>query len=164
MHGGIPRDRLLKERWRDLSTLNDPDLRFQMMWSDPSAADIVPADLQEKSARFAFGKLQLRAFLQRIGCHTLIRGHEKTNAGFDATYDADDKARLYTLFSAGGRDNDDLPADSSYRSVTPMALTIQLAPDGAVKVTPWAPDYRAYNDPERNAFFQAPPEIAHRAD
>ena len=68
VHGGIPRDRLLKERWRDLSALNDPDLRFQMMWSDPSAADVVPADLQEKSARFAFGKLQLRAFLQRIGC------------------------------------------------------------------------------------------------
>jgi hypothetical protein len=164
VHGGIPRDRLLKERWKDLSTLNDPDLRFQMMWSDPSAADVVPADLQEKSARFAFGKMQLRAFLQRIGCHTLVRGHEKTNAGFDATYDADDQARLYTLFSAGGHDNEDLPDDSSYRTVTPMALTIRLAPDGAATITPWAPDYRAYNDPERNAFFQAPPEIEHRKD
>ncbi|WP_394837182.1 serine/threonine protein phosphatase [Pendulispora rubella] len=163
VHGGIPRDRLIKERWRDLSTLNDPDLRFQMMWSDPSRVDVVPADLQEKSARFPFGKLQLRAFLQRMGCHTLVRGHEKVNSGFERTYD-DEHAQLFTLFSAGGRDNNDLPVDSSYRTVTPMALTLQLHPDGTSTITPWAPDYRAYNDPQRNAFFQKAPEIAHRRD
>ncbi|WP_394822623.1 metallophosphoesterase family protein [Pendulispora albinea] len=163
VHGGIPRDRLLKERWRDLSSLNDVELRFQMMWSDPSRVDVVPAELQEKSARFPFGKLQLRAFLQRMGCHTLVRGHEKVNAGFERTYD-DEHAQLFTLFSAGGRDNNDLPLDSSYRSVTPMALTLLLDPDGNGTITPWAPDYRAYNDPQRNGFFQAPPEIAHRRD
>ncbi|MGH7285358.1 MAG: metallophosphoesterase, partial [Polyangiaceae bacterium] len=36
VHGGIPRDRLIKERYKDLSSLNDADIRFQMMWSDPS--------------------------------------------------------------------------------------------------------------------------------
>jgi uncharacterized tellurite resistance protein B-like protein len=162
VHGGIPRDRLLKERYKDLSSLNDPDMRFQMMWSDPSVADVIPADLQDKSARFAFGKLQFKAFMQRVGCHTMFRGHEKVNDGFHVSYD-DPQARLITLFSAGGADNDDLPRDSSYRQVTPMALTIEHGPDGT-KLIPWAPDYKTYNDPKHNAFFQVPPEIAHKAE
>jgi hypothetical protein len=57
VHGGIAKDRLLKERWKDLSTLNDPDVRFQMMWSDPSTADVIPADLQDQASRFAFGRM-----------------------------------------------------------------------------------------------------------
>ena len=162
VHGGIPRDRLLKERYKDLSSLNDPDIRFQMMWSDPSSADVIPSDLQDKSARFAFGKMQFKAFMQRVGCHTMFRGHEKVNDGFHVSYD-DPQARLITLFSAGGHDNDDLPRDSSYRQVTPMALTIDHGPEGT-KLTPWAPDYKTYNDPKHNAFFQLPPEIAHKAD
>ncbi len=162
VHGGIPKDRLLKEKYKDMSSLNDPDIRFQMMWSDPSSADVIPADLQDKSARFAFGKLQFKAFMQRVGCHTMFRGHEKVNDGFHVSYD-DPQARLITLFSAGGHDNDDLPRDSSYRQVVPMALTIDHGPDGT-KLTPWAPDYKTYNDPKHNAFFQVPPEIAHKAD
>jgi uncharacterized tellurite resistance protein B-like protein len=162
VHGGIPRDRLLKEKFKDLSSLNDSDIRFQMMWSDPSSADVIPADLQEKSARFAFGKMQFKAFMQRVGCHTMIRGHEKVNDGFHVSYD-DPAARLITLFSAGGGDNEDLPAESSYRQVTPMVLTIEHGPEGT-KLTPWAPDYRTFNDPKHNAFFQVPPEIQHKAD
>jgi hypothetical protein len=167
VHGGIPKDRLVKERWKDLSTLNDPDIRFQMMWSDPSRADVIPADLQDKSSRFAFGKMQfrsfmqLRSFMQRIGAHTLIRGHEKVNEGFHLSYDGPE-GKLVTLFSSGGRDNDDLPADSSYRSVTPMALTIKRDGTGTT-LQPWAPDYRTFNDPERNGFFKVPPEIPLRA-
>ncbi|HEV8320369.1 MAG TPA: metallophosphoesterase [Myxococcota bacterium] len=162
VHAGIPRDRLLKERWRDLSTLNDPDLRFQMMWSDPSTADVIPAELQQQSARFPFGRLQCQAFLQRLGCHTLVRGHEKVNEGFKRVYD-DPHCRLITLFSAGGRTNDDLPPESGYRSVTPMAMTV-LHQDGETTITPWVIEYEAYNDPDRNAFFKAPPEIEHRAE
>jgi hypothetical protein len=162
VHGGIPRDRSLKEKWVDLSSLNDPDLRFQMMWSDPSTADVVPASLQDASARFAFGRHQLRAFLQRVGSHTVLRGHEKTNAGFEHVY-SDGDAQLITLFSAGGSDNDDLPADSSYRTVSPMAVTIHFGPDGT-SITPWAPDYKTFNAPEYNAFFRSTPEIEHRAD
>jgi hypothetical protein len=163
VHGGIPRDRLTKERWKDLSSLNDPDLRFQMMWSDPSTADVIPADLQDKSNRFAFGRLQLRAFLKRLGCHTLVRGHEKVNKGIDRVYEGANET-LITLFSAGGGDNDDLPKDSSYRSVTPMVLTITCSKDGEIAMVPWAPDYKSYNDPSRNAFFKVPPEIQHRAE
>lgn len=162
VHAGIPRDLLLKERYRDLSSLNDPDLRFQMMWSDPSEADVIPAKLQEQSARFAFGRLQCLAFLKRLGCHTLVRGHEKVDAGFKRTYD-DGQQLLVTVFSAGGKENSDLPPESGYRSVSPMALTIQMKA-GESTLTPFLIDYRRYNDPSKNAFFQAEPEIEHRAD
>jgi hypothetical protein len=161
VHGGIPKDRSLKEKWTDLASLNDPDLRFQMMWSDPSTADVIPADLQDQASRFAFGRMQFRAFMQRIGATTMIRGHEKIEAGFATPYD-DDAARLITLFSAGGKDNGDLPEKSTYRDVTPMALTI--VHDGTnATVTPWTPDWKSYNDPARNAFFKVAPEIEHRA-
>jgi hypothetical protein len=158
VHGGLPRDRLLKERYRDLSSLNDPDLRFQMLWSDPSSADVIPVALQEQSARFPFGRLQCLAFLRRIGCHTLIRGHEKVEEGFRRTYD-DEEQLLITLFSAGGHDNEDLPDDSGYRSVTPMAMTLRFK-DGKSEISPWRIDYQSYNDPDRNAFFRAEPELA----
>ena len=68
-----------------------------------------------------------------------------------------------TLFSAGGATNDDLPEDSSYRSVVPMAMTIQFK-DGQGKITPFVIDYERYNDPDKNRFFKAPPEIEHRSD
>ena len=166
VHGGIPKDRLVKERWKDLSSLNDADLRFQMMWSDPSTADVIPADLQDQASRFAFGRMQFRAFMQRLGSHTMVRGHEKILPGFSASYDDDDHARLFTLFSAGGKENADLPAESTYRDVTPMALTITgdgSGTPGNVKITPWAPDWASYNDPERNAFFKLAPEIPMRS-
>lgn len=161
VHGGIPKDRLVKERWKDLSSLNDPDMRFQMMWSDPSTADVIPADLQDQAARFAFGRMQFRAFMQRIGTTTMVRGHEKIIEGFHEHY-TDEKARLVTVFSAGGKDNNDLPTTSTYRDVTPMALTIHHDGEGA-RMVPWVPDWKSYNDPERNAFFKVAPEIEHRA-
>lgn len=157
VHAGIARDLLLKERYRDLSSLNDSDIRFQMMWSDPSTADVIPVQLQDQSARFPFGRLQAAAFLQRLGCHTLVRGHEKINEGFRKVYD-DEHIVLLTLFSAGGEFNADLPLNSSYRTVKPMALTITWN-EGQMEVSPWAIDYEAYNDPERNRFFKLAPEI-----
>ncbi len=151
-HGGIPRDSLLKEKWKGLWCLNDDDIRFQMLWSDPSRAEKVPDDLQNASARFAFGRQQFRKFMHRIGCSLMVRGHEKFNAGFRDHYPRDD-IRLLTVFSAGGVANDDLPEDSNYRDVRPMALTISRT-GTETKVTPWAIDYRAYQDPNRNAFFR----------
>ena len=55
----------------------------------------------------------------------------------------------------------DLPADSSYRTVTPMAATIRLE-GGTAQVTPWLIDYKRFNDPKRNRFFASPPEIEHK--
>jgi hypothetical protein len=157
VHAGIPRDSLLRERWPDLSALNDPDVRFQMLWSDPSASDYVPEELQQASARFAFGRRQFRRFMGEIGCHTLVRGHEKVNAGFRSVY-ADEDIRLFTLFSSGGVANDDIPTDSNYRDVRPMAMTIRVR-DGETRAIPWAIDYRRYQDPELNAFFRTTPEV-----
>jgi hypothetical protein len=160
VHGGVARDLLLKERYKDLSSLNDWDIRFQMMWSDPSTADVIPAALQEQSARFSFGRLQCQAFLQRIGCHTLVRGHEKIDEGFRRVYD-DETQLLISLFSAGGADNHDLPAESSYKSVTPMAMTLHYK-DGQSQIVPWKIDYGMYNHPGRNRFYQTPAELEHK--
>ena len=162
VHGGIPRDRTLKDRWVDLSSLNDPDIRFQMMWSDPSAASVIPSALQEQSARFPFGRLQFASFMQRLGTRTLFRGHEKVPEGFRKVYD-DETGSLFTVFSAGGSDNLDLPPSSSYRRVTPMAVTIARDADANTSITPFEIDWRAYNDGTRNAFRRAAPEIEHKA-
>jgi uncharacterized tellurite resistance protein B-like protein len=160
VHAGIPRDSEIKAKLKDLSGLNDPDVRFQMLWSDPSTADYIPDELQAQNARFPFGKRQFEAFMARVGCSMLVRGHEKVDAGFKTMYG--EVASLLSLFSAGGAENHDLPADSSYRTVTPMAATIRLE-GGTAQVTPWPVDYKRFNDPRRNRFFASPPEIEHKA-
>ncbi len=159
VHAGIPRDADIKSKFVDMSSLNDPDLRFQMLWSDPSTADYIPDDLQAQNARFPFGKLQFEAFMQKLGCSMMVRGHEKVDAGMRSMYS--DSTSLITLFSAGGADNADLPPDSSYRTVSPMAATIRLE-SGTAQVTPWLIDYKRFNDPKRNRFFASAPEIEHK--
>ncbi len=159
VHAGIPRDADIKAKVTDLAGLNDPDIRFQMLWSDPSTADYIPDDLQAQNARFPFGKHQFEHFMNRIGCSMMVRGHEKVDSGFRPMYS--DATSLISLFSAGGADNNDLPQDSSYRSVTPMAATIHLE-GGTAQVTPWLIDYQRFNDPKRNRFFASEPEIAHK--
>jgi hypothetical protein len=39
-----------------------------------------------------------------------------------------------------------------------MALTVKHE-GGVSRIIPWEIDYKSYNDPERNAFFQRPPEL-----
>jgi len=159
VHAGIPRDADIKAKVRDMSSLEDPDIRFQMLWSDPSTADYIPDDLQAQNARFPFGKKQFETFMARLGCSMMVRGHEKVDAGFKTMYG--DVASLLSLFSAGGADNHDLPPESSYRTVTPMAVTIKLE-GGNTQVTPWLIDYKRFNDPKRNRFFATPMEIEHK--
>ena len=152
VHAGIPRDDTFAEKWQGLESLNEFDLRFQMLWSDPSQADSIPVDLQKQSARFPFGRRQFRAFMQKIGCTTMIRGHERIIDGFKEVY-ADPEARLLNLFSAGGEHNNDLPEDSNYREVKPKALTINYR-GGVAEIVPWEIDYAKYNSAETNAFFR----------
>jgi uncharacterized tellurite resistance protein B-like protein len=159
VHAGIPRDADIKAKIPDMSGLNDPDIRFQMLWSDPSTADYIPDELQAQNARFPFGKKQFEAFMARLGCSMMVRGHEKVDSGFKTMYG--DVASLLSMFSAGGAENNDLPPDSSYRSVTPMAATIRLE-GGNTQVTPWLIDYKRFNDPKRNRFFATEPEIEHK--
>jgi hypothetical protein len=147
-HAGIPRHASLAEKWQDLSSLNDPDLRFEMMWSDPSDTEVVPDELQKAVARFGYGTQQFKSFLARIGCSLMIRGHERAVEGFRTTYDFPD-ATLLTLFSAGGAASLDLPETSNYREVTPMGLTLRWK-GGTSRITPFAIDWSRYNDPARN--------------
>jgi hypothetical protein len=161
VHAGIPREDTLAEKFTSIASLNDPDLRFQMLWSDPSEADEIPLELQKASARFPFGKRQFKSFMARLGLTTLIRGHERVVEGFRKIYD-DPDGTLLSLFSAGGETNHDLPASSNYREVTPMALTIRHK-DGVSRLAPFVLDYERYNDPANNAFFReslaAPPPV-----
>jgi uncharacterized tellurite resistance protein B-like protein len=152
VHAGIPRDDTIAEKVRGLASLNDPEVRFQMLWSDPSDADVIPLDLQKANARFPFGRRQLKSFLGNFGLRTLIRGHECILEGFRTVYD-DPEGTLLTLFSSGGATNEDLPPDASYRAVKPMALTIKHT-DGLSELTPFEIDYARYNDPRTNAFFR----------
>lgn len=160
VHAGIPRDSDIRAKVTDLASLNDPELRFQMLWSDPAHTDVIPDELQAQNARFPFGRRQFEAFMKQFGARLMMRGHEKIDEGFRDVY-PNNAITLLNLFSAGGADNRDLPPDSSYRSVTPMAATIRLE-NGVAQVTPWAIDYKRFNEPSRNRFFASEPEIAHK--
>lgn len=152
VHGGIPRDDSLAERYQDLSSLDDSVLRFEMMWGDPVDTDHVPLKLQQESARFNFGRDQFRAFMERVGAHTLIRGHEQVDRGFETTLDVGAQ-RLHTLFSAGGFDNSDLPPESRYRSVVPSALTVRSG-FGPLHAVPWPLQYQPFLGPQHNGFYR----------
>jgi uncharacterized tellurite resistance protein B-like protein len=152
VHGGIPRDDTLANRYHDLSSLDDSVVRFEMMWGDPVQTDHVPVELQRETPRFGFGRDQFRAFMHRIGCHTLIRGHEQVDPGFVTAFDLGHH-RLHTLFSAGGRDNSDLPAESRYRNVTPMALSI-YAGDGPLRAVPWQIQYQDFARGAHNGLYR----------
>jgi hypothetical protein len=152
VHGGIPRDDSFAKHYTDLGSLNHGELRFQMLWSDPSQADAVPLGIQRRNPRFNFGKQQFRKFMEKTGLTTMIRGHEKIDAGFEVTYDFGD-LMLINLFSAGGFDNRDLPPDSSYRKVTPMAMTLRYG-HGAPLAIPWPIYYQPFNFDVHNGFHR----------
>ena len=82
----------------------------------------------------------------------MVRGHERVVNGFKEIYGEAD-ARLLNLFSAGGSSNDDLPPDSNYREVTPMALTVKHRA-GITSLSPFPIDFERFNDPAVNAFFR----------
>ncbi len=151
VHGGIPREDTLAERYRDLSSLDDAVVRFEMLWSDPVSTDRVPVELQRESPRFNFGGEQFGEFMSRIGCHTLIRGHEQVDEGLATAFDG--AHRLHTLFSAGGADNSDLPAESRYRNVTPKGLLVRSEGSSLVG-TPFDIEYRAFNQPANNGPYR----------
>ena len=152
VHAGVPRDDTFAARYHDLSSLNDPELRFQMMWSDPIAADRVPVEIQRLNPRFNFGRHQFLSFMQRTGMRAMVRGHEQIERGFEAFYDLGDHL-LLDLFSAGGADNYDLPPDSSYRAVTPMALTVQYG-QGTPVATPWPLHFQPFNYAPHNGLYR----------
>lgn len=153
VHAGAPPDNHLKTGFDDLSALNNPDLRMLALWGDPSTADVIPVSLQhKKTMRFSYGKSQLQYFLETMGCHSVIRGHEVVKAGFKTVYE-DGPIRAYTLFSAGGSTNNDLPTKAAYRKITPMAVTIHFR-SGEYYIQPWPIDFAYFNSPYTNGFYR----------
>ena len=96
-HGGIPRDATFESKWRGLKTLNDPELAFEMLWSDPGDVEAVPRELQKEVARFGFGRRQFARFMKTLGCSVMVRGHERVTEGLRVTY-SEPNATLLTLF------------------------------------------------------------------
>jgi len=124
------------------------------MWSDPVQTDHVPIALQRQTPRFNFGRDQFRAFMERIGCHTMIRGHEQVDGGFTTVFKLGGEQRLYTLFSCGGQNNTDLPTESRYRNVMPMALTIHAEPGGSSTAVPWPITYEPFTTAKHNGLYR----------
>jgi hypothetical protein len=153
VHAGIPREDTSAAKLKNLGALNDPEIRLQMAWSDPSDADFVPLGLQRQSTRFPFGKMQFRAFMARLGCSMLVRGHERVVEGVRRVY-SDADAQLLSVFSSGGASNLDLPPSSNYREVTPMALLVRHK-DGQSSVSPFPLAYEIWNDPAYNGLLRA---------
>jgi uncharacterized tellurite resistance protein B-like protein len=150
-HAGIPRDALVDDTWIDLSSLNDPAVRFEMAWSDPAHVDHVPDDMQRRSSRFSFGRRQFHRFMARLGTNVMVRGHEAVESGFRTVF-ADGRVLMLNVFSAGGPDNDDLPPGAPYRRLMPAAVSIEKR--GAVLTAhPWKIDYEPYVVPGGNHFY-----------
>ncbi len=161
VHAGIPRDDTFQNHFSGLSSLNDLEMRFQMMWSDPVQTQHVPLDMQKQNPRFTFGYNQFKAFMERTGLRAMVRGHEKIDSGFEVVYNLGDHM-LLNLFSAGGHDNCDLPANSSYRRVTPMALTMHYGHGTTPTATPWPLQYQPFNYPPHNGLYRPHPLLTFR--
>jgi hypothetical protein len=161
VHGGIPRDDTFADKYRDLSSLNDPEIRFQMMWSDPVHTDTVPVEIQRQNPRFEFGRAQFVNFMKRVNMNAMIRGHEQIDAGFEVAYELGEHM-LVDLFSAGGHDNADLPIDSSYRTIRPMALSVHLGNGATPTATPWPLHYQPFNYEPHNGLYRPQPLLEYR--
>jgi hypothetical protein len=160
VHAGIPRDRDDGERFTDLSALNDPICGSRCCGAIRRAPTTSPTSCRPQNARFPFGRLQFEKLHEADRLHDAGARPREDRRGLPRGLprQPDD---LLNLFSAGGADNDDLPEQSSYRSVTPMACTIHVE-NGTARVVPWEIDYRRWNDPARNRFFATEPEIMHK--
>ena len=65
---------------------------------------------------------------------------------------------MLNLFSAGGSENRDLPVDSSYRAIRPMALTMAYgAGGGPPTVTPWPLQYQPFCYEPHNGLYRELP-------
>ncbi|MBN2442156.1 MAG: serine/threonine protein phosphatase [Spirochaetales bacterium] len=121
VHGGIPPAGIIEniKVLHDFNTLSVQDmkrLRYSVLWTDPGEAEDMPINM--KAVFHApFGKKQFRSFMEKIGAHLLIRGHEAVQNGCECTY----PGSLMTVFSAGGKNN---PHAFAYNEITPRFLRI----------------------------------------
>ena len=157
---------LIKERCTDLSTLNDPDMRFQMMWSDPSERRRDP-----RGAAGAVGALPLRqAAVPGVPAadrlpHAGPRAREG-GRGLPRRLRRRRPGSCSRVFSAGGADNATCPPRAATASVTPMAMTIRRSATGethhhAASTIDYGPATTTRSGTRSSS---APTEIVHRVD
>ena len=165
VHGGIPKDRLVKERWKDLSSLNDPDIRFQMMWSDPSTADVIPADLQDKARASRSAACSSGRSCSASAAHTMVRGHEKVIDGLHGVLRRR-RARAAHHAVLGGRHGQRRPAGGEHlpRGDADGAHDRrQAAAEAARTHHAVGAGLASYNDPSATRSSRCAPEIPQRA-
>jgi hypothetical protein len=100
VHGGIPRTEHLQ------LPLEAPECQDGFLWSDPETekGDV----LNGPARRFSFGRKDFLSFTERHNISLIVRGHELRKNGFDLHEELKNEARhIVTIFSCGGRDNED---------------------------------------------------------
>lgn len=143
VHGGIPRPKdngynKYYEYIDTISTLTNEELKdhlnrsivHNMLWSDP--CDEIPESYVDR-ARFYFTRLHFDEFMNKIGCHRLIRGHEAESDGYKNFFDES----LTTIFSAGiitDSDGNNINKESAYciHNIKPKILNIN--PKSQIKI------------------------------
>ena len=167
VHAGIPRDdALAKERWKDLSSPQRPRhaLPDDVERSERRPTSSPPSCRSRTRASRSGGCSSARS-CSASAAHTMVRGHEKVDEGFQHGLRRRPTRAAQRCSPRAAATTTTCRRQSSYREVTPMALTMTGQGRPRAQVTPWAIDYERYNDPERNAFFRVRPRSSSaRAD
>lgn len=141
VHGGVPRPILENGAYfsylNQLSDLSDRAILDpfgrtmvqNLMWSDPYNGS---GDLREGMGRFYFSEAQFLDFLETIGVHQMLRGHQWMEEGYQAQF----QNRIYTIFSSGQWPGEALNQMTAYDTVN--AKWARLTPDGDVQIHPEA--------------------------
>ncbi len=139
VHGGIPRPILTEEGYftylESLSVLSDSEhmdpfgrtMTQNLMWSDPYLGE---GELREGMGRYYFTEEQFLDFIETIGVHQMLRGHEWMDAGFRKHFNG----RLYTIFSSGQWPNNEENPLTAYPTV--HAKWARLTANGTIDIRP----------------------------
>ncbi len=140
-HGGIPRPILESGTYfsylNQLSDLSDRAILDpfgrtmvqNLMWSDPYNDG---GDLREGMGRFYFTEAQFLDFLETIGVHQMLRGHQWMEEGYRAQF----QNRIYTIFSSGQWQGETFNDMTAYDKV--QAKWARLTTDGDIQIHPMA--------------------------
>ncbi len=128
VHGGIPRKTHLNVALNEYEDVYESLQGF--LWSDPEDKDDVAGT---PSRRFSFGTKDFETFFETNHIDVMVRGHEAKQKGVDLHkffMDEDGRRqRLITVFSSGGRGND----DSGYCNIIPDPRFLQLCTERSVQ-------------------------------
>lgn len=98
LHGGVPSEAKSLEDVAFAHLKHPAESHLtEILWSDPGE-DIVGTHPSPRGAGRLFGRDVTEKFLQMLGVHVLIRGHEPVDDGFRISHNG----RVLTLFSRKG--------------------------------------------------------------